>query len=101
MRVKYLGPRDSIGVAGYGLHLKDEVKDYPDEVGVELVTTSVRQKFEAPDGIPEGAGEQGGKGESEMEELTKAELIAMCEERGIEVPKKPRKAELIELIAHS
>jgi len=122
MRVKYLGPRDSIGVAGHGEHLKDEVKDYPDEVGVELVTESKRQHFEAVDGLlddakampgkPDGAGEQAEKGEDEqggggedappeelsLEERTVAELTAMCEERGIEVPKKAKKAELIELL---
>jgi hypothetical protein len=45
MRVKYLGPRDSIAVGGFGPHREGEIKDYPDAVGEELLTGK-RQKFE-------------------------------------------------------
>ncbi len=121
MRVKYTGPRDSIGVAGYGLHLKDEVKDYSDEVGVELVTTSVRQHFEAVDGLPDLPTETDDvdPGDAELdaaveeaeppieaaapdfEEWTVKKLTQLLEKRGIEIPKKALKAELIELITQS
>jgi hypothetical protein len=49
MKIKYLGPRDSIRVGGYGKHDKDRVKEYPEEVGKELITTGVKQRFEAVD----------------------------------------------------
>lgn len=46
MKIKYLGPRDVIRVGGFGDHRRDEVKEYPEAVGRELVATGVRQKFE-------------------------------------------------------
>jgi len=47
MKIKYLGPHDFVEVRGFGPHLRSEVKDYPDEVGRELLATARRQKFEA------------------------------------------------------
>jgi len=46
MKVKYLGPREKVGVAGFGPHLRGETKEYPDQVGMELVANSRRQRFE-------------------------------------------------------
>lgn len=46
MKVKYMGPLDSIDVGGFGPHKKGEVKEYPDDAAMELVETSKRQIFE-------------------------------------------------------
>lgn len=46
MKIKYLGPSDSVNVAPFGEHPKGKVKWYPDEFGKELLETSKKQKFE-------------------------------------------------------
>ena len=46
MKLRYLGPRQSVGVGGFGLHIAGEVRDYPEEFAFELLRTSVRQRFE-------------------------------------------------------
>jgi hypothetical protein len=46
MKIKYLGPGDSVEVGGFGRHLRGQVKDYPEEAGRELLATSKRQQFE-------------------------------------------------------
>jgi len=50
MKIKYLGPSPSVNVAPYGAHKKNEIKDYPDEFGVDLLKTSKKQIFEAVGG---------------------------------------------------
>jgi len=52
MKIKYLGPGDAVNVEPYGRHLKDQVKDYPDDFADELLTTSTRQQFECVDTKP-------------------------------------------------
>lgn len=47
MKIKYLGPSESVNVAPYGPHRKGEEKDYPDEFAEELLATSKKQKFKA------------------------------------------------------
>lgn len=47
MKVRYLGPRQSVDVAGHGTHAAGEVKDYPEKTARELIATSRRQRFEA------------------------------------------------------
>jgi hypothetical protein len=49
MKVKYNGPSPEVNVGGFGVHTKNEVKDYPDAVGAELVATGKKQQFEAID----------------------------------------------------
>ena len=49
MRLVYIGPRTQIEIAGYGVHAAGEVKAYPDAVGAELLSTSVRQIFQSAD----------------------------------------------------
>jgi len=64
MKVKYLGPRESINVHPYGPHAKDEVKNYPDDFAHDLVDGSSRQQFEAVGGkTDEKPGDKGGKDE--------------------------------------
>ena len=46
MDIRYCGPRDHIMVVPYGVHNKDEIKEYPDEFGQDLLDTSTRQRFE-------------------------------------------------------
>jgi len=105
MRVKYLGPRDQVFVPPYGRHWKDKIEPYPDEFAEDLVATSKKNKFEFAND------EEGLDNESEtaaasddlavapdFNELTVKELIGALETRGIEIPKKARKAELIELL---
>lgn len=57
MKVRYLGPRSSVTVAGYGEHQAGEIKDYPEAFARDLAATSVRQKFELvePEPAPETA----------------------------------------------
>lgn len=45
LKVRYEGPRQGIVVGAYGLHRKDEVRKYPEEVARELVESSSRQVF--------------------------------------------------------
>lgn len=45
MKIRYDGPLKSVPVAGFGVHLNGEVKEYPGEFGAELLATSKRQKF--------------------------------------------------------
>lgn len=45
MFVKYLGPRDRVNVLSYGIHEVDEMKEYPDEFGRDLIDVSTRQEF--------------------------------------------------------
>lgn len=46
MKVRYLGPRQSVWVAPFGVHVAGEIKDYPEEFARDLVATSRRQQFE-------------------------------------------------------
>jgi|GEM_PF-3044484 len=46
MKIRYLGPSPSVNVGEFGPHYKDEVKDYPDKVGEELLATMRKQRFE-------------------------------------------------------
>ena len=50
MKIKYLGPRKSVNVAGWGPHFKNETKEYPDDFGRELLASSRKQKFEQAGG---------------------------------------------------
>lgn len=47
MKIIYKGPSPFVLVGGSGPHNRDEVKDYPDDVGRELLETAKRQRFEA------------------------------------------------------
>lgn len=46
MKIKYLGPSESVNVGGFGPHRKGEVKDYPEDMAADLLTSSKKQKFE-------------------------------------------------------
>lgn len=46
MKLRYLGPRQSLEVAGYGRHPAGAIKTYPDKFAKELIATSTRQHFE-------------------------------------------------------
>ncbi|MDF1592594.1 MAG: HeH/LEM domain-containing protein [Desulfobacterales bacterium] len=83
MKIKYLGPSESVNVGAYGPHKKDEAKDYPDDFGKELLATSKKQKFEAV-----GGG---------MGDMTVAELKAVLDEKKIEYQPNAKKADLIAL----
>jgi len=70
MKIRYLGCRrpngelvgDSVGVGGFGSHLRGEVKDYPEDVGQELLATMRRQKFElVEDEAPKVTARKAGK----------------------------------------
>lgn len=88
MKIKYTGPRDVINVAPYGLHGKDEVKDYPDEFGEDLLATSKKQKFEAVDGIKTGA----------LNDMTVKELKALLDKREVSYDATATKSKLIALV---
>jgi hypothetical protein len=116
MQVKYLGPGAWVNVGTYGRHNKDQVKPYPDGFAEELLATSKRNQWERMPGDESAdaktgettqaepaaparhASPQGEAGGPAPEDMTVAELIAQCEEQGIEVPRKARKADLIALL---
>jgi hypothetical protein len=52
MRIEYLGPGDAVNVGGHGPHRRGEIKDYPDDVGAELLATSKKQRFAAVEDPP-------------------------------------------------
>jgi hypothetical protein len=92
MKIKYLGPSQSVTVIPYGRHLKNKVKDYPDDFGEKLMATSVRQQFEAvDDGVITQADQR-------IAAMTVPQLTALCKELEIEVPTGARKADLVALI---
>lgn len=80
MKIKYVGPNDHVIVGPFGRHDRDQIKEYPDEFGKELLASSQRQRFE-------GA----------VETMTIAELRAKLAEAKIDVPANTKKAELVEL----
>lgn len=95
MKVKYDGPRSSIGVAGFGEHKKGETKDYPDDIAEELIENSVRQKFKR-------ASSGGEKGEitrsKNPEELTVSGLKKLLDGLKITFPADAVKADLLKLL---
>jgi len=101
MNIKYLGPSPEVNVASYGPHRKDAVKEYPDDFAEELLATSKKQKFEL---VHDDTGEEVEVALDEsapvvdLNEWTVKQLTVELEERGIEIPKKARKAELIALL---
>lgn len=46
----------------------------------------------------EGQNGNEGEGEKDLNKLTVAQLTALCEEKGIEIPEKAKKADLIALL---
>ena len=90
MLIKYLGPRDRIKVAPHGLHYKDEVKEYDDDFGSDLLASSTRQRFEEVDGIVATS--------PLLKDLTVPKLQALCKELEIEYGPRDKKADLIALI---
>lgn len=66
MKIIYHGPRDSIEIAGHGLHNRGEVRDYPTELAVELVQNSVRQRFNLVPPVQTQDGETTGQEDQEM-----------------------------------
>ena len=57
MKIKYLGPGSSVNVVPYGRHEKGEIKEYPDDSGIDLIATSKKQKFEVME-EPAAAGDK-------------------------------------------
>ncbi len=92
MKLKYLGPRDSIMIQGNGLHEKGEIKEYPDDVGQDLLATSVKQKFEAVD---DSVLSKTGK---DLPDMTVPELKKLCDELHISYTADAKKADLVALI---
>ena len=43
--IEYLGPADWVNVEPHGRHMKNEVKEYPDDFAEELLGTSKKQQF--------------------------------------------------------
>jgi hypothetical protein len=90
MLIKYLGTGSSVTVVPYGQHLKDEVREYPDEFGADLLETSKRQRFEEDDGISATS--------PPLKNMTVPKLQSLCKKLGIETGPKDKKAELIALV---
>jgi len=49
LKVLYQGPRSFVEVAGFGRHMIEEIKPYPDTFARELIRTSKRQHFKLMD----------------------------------------------------
>lgn len=47
MKVRYDGPGDYVNVGGFGIHRKNQVKNYPKPLAIELIEKSVRQRFQS------------------------------------------------------
>ena len=92
MYIRYLGPSESVNVEPFGAHTKDDVKEYPDDFGVDLMDTSVRQQFEVVDDS------EITRTDKRLSAMTVAQLTALCKELEIEVPNGARKADLVALI---
>lgn len=90
MIIKYLGPSQSVIVAPCGAHEKDEIKDYPDEFGAELLKTSKKQKFEAVDGVIANT--------PALEDMTRVELKKMMDKLSLPYDSRVAKNRLIEMI---
>jgi len=90
MKIKYLGPSPVVKIAPYGDHRKDEVKDYPDEFGEDLLATSKKQKFEAIDGIIAKTGA--------LNDMTVKELKVLLGELEVSYDATAAKSELIALV---
>ncbi len=93
MQIKYVGPSPSVIVHPYGVHMKDKVREYPDDFGEELLATSHKQNFEQVGGQRSGAG-SGGDEAVDPEKMTVAQL---AEELGGN-PDGLKKAELVEQV---
>lgn len=66
MKIKYLGPRHVLTVAGYGIHLINQVKDYPADVAKDLLA-SERQQFEPAETAAEPKAPKGKEGKKSGE----------------------------------
>lgn len=80
----------SVNIAPYGSHAKNEVKDYPDEFGEDLLATSKKQKFEVIEGsiIKTGA----------LSDMTVVKLKALLSTLRVPHDAKATKDELISLV---
>ena len=58
MNIKYIGPRQSVTVAGYGIHIAGQIKDYPDAFAKKLLASSKRQQFEPVGGTKQPGGDK-------------------------------------------
>lgn len=90
MKIKYLGPSPVVIVAPYGDHRKDEIKDYPDEFGENLIATSKKQRFEAVDGLPAKT--------PALEDMTVAALKELLDKLTVPYDTRATKAVLIGLV---
>lgn len=92
MKIKYLGPSDSVNVGGFGSQSKYEEKEYPDDVGAELLATSKKQRFEAVD-------EYGIIATGPIpEKMTVAQLMDLLAKLDVEVPAGAKKGDLVALV---
>ncbi len=74
MKIRYLGPCDSVNVAPHGPHPAGEIREYPDEFGADLLSTSQKQRFEAAEEDPPAPPEP--ESESESEPEPEAEIVS-------------------------
>jgi len=81
LRIFYGGPRDSIEIAGFGRHMREEIKPYPDAFARELVKTSRRQVFRIMD-EPEAAPNKAQKARSPKLKARGSKLKAESKEGG-------------------
>jgi len=90
MLIKYLGPSPEVNVGQFGSQRLGEAKEYPDNIGRELIETAKKQRFEAAEALtdavpsPEGMNVEQLKAElgnfydaPTLKGLKKADLIAL------------------------
>lgn len=76
--------------------LKGETAELPDNPVTEgLINGGFIKKIEAPATAP---AEKPTEDKIELDELTKADLLKLCEEKGIEADKKAKKEDLIKAL---
>lgn len=68
------------------------------EVGEKDVAEFKAHGWEIVKGKKQEGNDNEGKGEQDLNKLTVAQLTALCEEKGIEIPEKAKKADLIALL---
>lgn len=91
MLINYLGPSDFVRVPPYGRHWQDQVKEYPDEFGADLLASSTKQQFEeVDDGVVTET--------PDLADMTVKELKELAAKLEIDVDAKAKKNDLVAAI---
>lgn len=98
MLIKYLGPSDFVRVVPNGRHWQNQVKEYPDDFGADLLETSTRQQFEEVDAFEFDADAAIANPPADWTTLTIDDLRKVCDRMGCKYGSRTKEASLIKLI---